>query len=528
MTDLPLIQQAQKEAAFRELARRRLSWFLRYRFHCEARRLTWNWHLDYIADLLEAVTTREIRRMIINVPPRMLKSELVSQTWQAWMIGREDGARSCMLSAAATAKLAERDARQTRGIIESAWYKRIFPGVEQGKKWTDNEWETKGGSTRNSAGAEGTITGFGGEHLTFDDLLLANEANSETIRENRNRWLCETLPGRHNDPITGTIIGIQQRLHEMDSTGYVKEMMKNPEFDQYKIIVLPNEAPKRTVVEFNGKIYAERSEGDLLFPARLDAARTRALKAGMRENYAGQYNQTPTKLEGGRLRPALLERSPLTPSAAIRDWGLITTIFMDLATKAKETNKDDPDYTVIQVWAKDQMHRRWLLYQWRKQAPHDEVAAALISIRKQWKVRVVKAEKIGLQHTFRATMRLACQLRNIPYFHVLDCTMPASTDPIMKVVPFEGALNSGIIIVPAGAPWLPELEAEMRQWPKGAHDDQLVCAGYANAEFEASVIEGDARPHHDAIEDEQMTGDLLLAMREKAKPSVDPDRWGEG
>lgn len=474
MIELPLVEEAKKEAAMREQARRRLSSFLRYRFHCEKKVLLWNWHIDYLCDVLEAVTLRQMRRIVINMPPRMLKSIIVSQTWHAWMIGREDGAMSCMLSAAATAKLAERDSRETRGILESAWYQKTFPRVKKGSKWTDNEWQTAGGATRNGAGAAGTITGFGGIHLLWDDLLLAPEANSETVREQRNQWLTETLPSRHNSPNIGTITGIQQRLHERDSTGFIKEKMKNPKFDQYEFICLPNEAPKKTTVEFRGKIYAQREAGELLFPEHLNRDSTESLKAGMSANYSGQYNQIPTKLEGGRLRPALLERSNLTPSQAMRDWGLIPTIFMDLATKAKETAKDDPDYSVIQVWARDQMMRRWLLYQWRKQAEHAEVAGALIAIKKAWKVGLCYAEKIGLQHTFRSTMRLKCQLMHVEYVHVLDAQMSASVDPITKVTPFLNALNSGIVIVPGAAPWLPEFEAEMRQWPKGAHDDQCL------------------------------------------------------
>lgn len=486
--------QLKGEEAFRELSRQKLAWFLRYRFRAEGRTLIWNWHLDYLCDLLEAVTTREIRRLIINMPPRMLKSEVVCQTWPAWMVGREDGERSCMLSAGATAKLAERDCRKTKEIIEAPWYRNIFPLVQPGPKWTDNEWVTKGGTTRNGAGAKGTITGFGGEHLLADDLILPDESNSETIREERNQWMLETLPGRHNNQITGTIVIVQQRVHERDTTGFLLEQMRNPHFDQYMHVCLPNEAPKRTVVEFRGKVYATREKDGLLFPARLNAERTQALKASMKGNYPGQFNQTPTKLEGGRLRPALLNRIPKTPGAIIQEWGLKLSISIDLATKKKETEKDDPDYSTIQVWGRDQMFRRWLLYVWRKQTSHDQVAAALIATKRMWKVNRCYAEKIGLQHTFRSTLRLACQLRGVPFFWVNDFQMPASTDPVEKIAPFESALNAGMIYVPDGATWLPEFEAEMRAWPKGAHDDMITAAGYICAEFDQAVGVGDQPP----------------------------------
>lgn len=513
--------ESRAELAFREMASRRLSYFLRYRFRCEQRKLTWNWHLDYLCDVLEAVTTREIRRVILNVPPRMLKSELFSQTWQPWMIGREDSPRSSMVSASATAELGERDSRISRNLMESDWYKNVFPEVKRGSKWTDAQWETAGGATRNGRGAEGTIIGFGGDHLLGDDLLKADESNSEVIREKRNLFMAETMPSRHNDIISGTTTIIMQRLHERDTTGYLLEQMKNPDYDQYMHIMLPNEAPRKTVVEFHGKVYATRETGDLLFPARLNAAMTRSRKATMKENYEGQYNQRPTKMEGGRLRPALLQRIAKTPSAIIKEWGLTPIIAMDLATKAKETVKDDPDYSVIQVWGKDQMHRRWLLYCWRKQTTHDQVASALISIRRQWCVNRVYAEKIGLQHTFRSTLKLACQLRGIPYFWVADFKMPASTDPIEKITPFESALNAGMTYVPAGAQWLPDLESEMRAWPKGSHDDQLVTAGYINSEFDAAVPMGDSPPPAEDRGDAPRADSL---MRAKPKKN-DPEDW---
>jgi predicted phage terminase large subunit-like protein len=462
------------ELALRELARRNLAHFLRYWFAVRRRPLVWNWHIDYLSDLLTAVTRREIRRLIINIPPRFLKSELVSVAWHAWMIGIDDGPRSAMLSSAATATLAGRDSRRTLQILQSDWYKNLFPGVQIIKE-REVEWETAKGSTRNAAGRGGTITGLGGDHLVWDDLLLASEADSEAARAEAKYFLDEVLPSRHNNPKTGTIVGIMQRLHEEDPTGHLLEQMKNAAADQYMHVVLPNEAPSAVTVEYKGKVYARRKPGDLLFPERLDAKATAALKA-KGQSYDGQYQQSPTKMQGGELDPSLIQTIDLLPAQIIKQHNLIPNLYCDFAVATKQTQKDDPDYSVIAAMARDQMDRIIVLDVWRGQVRLDQALDQLIALWRRMKPRRVKAEKGVIKMGLEAVMLERWRRIGSRLFH-LD-PLEADADKVRRAQALRTALNDRVVYAPAGALWLPGLRHELRSFPNGKHDDQVDALAY--------------------------------------------------
>lgn len=511
--------RARQELARRELARRHYAHFLRYWLEWSGASkvsILWNWHIDYLGDLMEAVQKREVRRYIVNIPPRFLKSTILSQAWHAWMIGVDDSPRSSLFSAAATRRLAARDSRRTLGILLSGWYRQLFPHVQLVKS-DPTEWATGGGAERNADGADGSITGRGGDHLAWDDLLLAKEANSETVREKKLDWLGETFRNRLNDPKTGTLGGIMQRLHERDPTGYLLEQMKIPGADQYLHVNLPCVAERRTVVRLppqctynRDKIYAVRLPGDLLHPERIGPVEVAALKINMRRNWDGQFQQRPTKLEGGALKPALLQRVDKSPQQLVRELGLVPHIYLDLATKEKERDSDDPDFTVLEVWAEDQLNRKWLLHVWREQTTMDVVARQLFALYDAWKPRRIAGEKIGLQNVLRPMISTVGKLMRRAPIPIYDCLMSAQTDPISKVLPFEGALAAGVIYVPGAAAWLPDFEAEMRSWPRGAHDDMVVTAGYACHDLDR-YVPGEA-PAADPIqtgEPEQITGAML-------------------
>ncbi len=496
-----------------ELARISLAWFVRYRFEAEGRPLLWNWHLDLVCEHLEAVTNRQLLRLLINVPPRSLKTEIVAESWPAWMIGRDNSPRSSVVSSSYSTSLAARASFRTLAMMHRPWYQHLFPGIEWVKK-TAVEWETATGCSRVAAGSGGTITGKGGDHLVGDDLLKPQDANSEIEREKVNDWLGETFHSRLNDPKTGTKTIIGQRLHERDVFGYLLEQMQNQEAEQWTHLCLPCEnidhRPK--VYAFGGFRYIRRAN-ELLHPARFGPQQVAHAKTAMRVNYEGQYNQRPQKMAGGRLQPSRLVRVEKTPQQMITDWGLVPHIWIDLATKEKESGKDNPDFSVIQVWAKDQLHRRILLHVWREQCPVNRMAEAIIDVRKTYcQTGIVRGEKIGLQHAFRPMMMAICQLRKLPMVPILDCAMSATTDPQAKVAPFEGVLNAGIVVVPKDATWLPDFEAEMRSWPKGAKDDQMVTAGYANHDLDVHVA-GEVPPSHPEVPPDMITGEMLAQAR---------------
>jgi predicted phage terminase large subunit-like protein len=518
--------EIRKELAFRELARRRLAYFVRYWFHARQRQLAWNWHLDYLCDILEAVQRREIPRLLINIPPRFLKSELVCVAWHAWMVGYDDSPRSAMLSAAATASLALRDSRRTLEMLQSAWYRNIFPGVKLMKE-AQAEWVTVGGASRNAAGRGGTITGLGGDHLAWDDLLLASESNSEVKRQQAIDFLDETLPSRHNTK-PGTITGIMQRLHEEDPTGHILKRMRNPDADQYLHIVLPNQAPVVTTVEWKGKVYARRKVGDLLFPARLDAKATAEARATMRNNYDGQYQQQPTKQEGAELNTKFLVEIDKPAELIVKEQGLSLNFYIDIASTEKQTQKDDPDSSVIAVMGRDTLDRIIMPDMWAEQARGDKLLDQLLIMWKKWKPRRVKMEKGGLKNMFEPLLQARWRAIGQRLF-VVDPLEP-DMDKVRRAQPLRAVLQAGSFCVPAGAIWLPAMKAEWRGFPNASHDDRVDAPAYGVRDLQDMRAPEPPTKIHGFNHGGEVTGaqlEMLVAKAEKRRKAEERDRfWG--
>jgi len=474
----PDAQLTPKEAAELLLMRRkaRTSYrdYLRYWLRVTRQPFVWNWHWDYLADIMQAVADRDsaLRFTIVNIPPRFAKSTLLSQQWQAWMLGREDTRRSSLFSMTTSSTLAARDSRRTLDTVKADWYKQLFPTVEIGDKVTELEWETRGGAYRLACGAGGTVTGRGADHLLWDDLLKADEASSETVREGINEWLGETLRSRLDDQKTGTITGIMQRLHEQDPTGFLLKQMRLHGADQYTHIVLPNEATTKTIVKLGDVVYAEREVGDLLHPERIGKTETLALKASMSNNYEGQYQQNPIKMVGGHLDPRRMLRLQGSALEIKSRLGLVPVFYLDFAGTEKQTQKNDPDYSTILVGARDQLGRCIVLDVWRKQTSDlSVVARTLIQMHKLWRPRWVKGEKGLLLNVFQTN--LAQQMVLAGYFLTLIPLDSRRADKVERSLGFQGMLNAGMWAVPESASWLADYEAEMRGFPNATHDDQI-------------------------------------------------------
>jgi predicted phage terminase large subunit-like protein len=530
-TQQPLTpQQAARLLAMRRSARKCYADFLRYWIEVTHQPLMWGWHMEYLADIMQGVAERDPRLqfLIVNIPPRMLKSTLLSQMWQAWMIGVEDNARSSLFSISSSANLACRDSRITLDVVRSEWYQHLFPGVTLGSKETEAEWWTKGGSYRIACGRDGTVTGRGAHHIIVDDLVSAKEGDSEVIREEGNNFLGRSLRSRLDDQRTGTITNIQQRLHERDATGFLLEQAKRPGADQYHHIVLPNEAPSRTIVAFGGKTYATRNQGDLLHPAYLGPKETAAIKAAMRHDYDGQYQQNPVKMEGGHLDPRRLLKLQGSALEIKSRLGLTPVFYLDFAATEKQTQKNDPDFSCIEVWARDQLGRLICLDIWRKQtADYAVMARTLIHMHKLWRPRFTKGERGALINLFQPV--LTQQMTLAGHFLTLEPLPARRTDKVERSMPYQGMLNAGMVAVPEAAPWLPDFEAEHRGFPNGAHDDQLDPAFDAATDYQ-TLPRGETPATHPS-DPAVLLSDEVKERIEKARTrqlnpiASDPDDW---
>src|SRR5215469_13863872 len=181
--------------------------------------LAMNWHVEVIAAKLAAVFEGRTRRLIVNVPPRHLKSLLASVAFPAWCLGRQPSAQILCVSYAQD--LADKLARDCRGIMASPWYRQLFPTRLAPHRQAVQEFITTRQGYRLATSTGGVLTGRGADIILIDDPLKPDEALSDVQRQACNEWYDHTLYSRLNDKQHGAIVIIMQRLHEDDLVGHV-------------------------------------------------------------------------------------------------------------------------------------------------------------------------------------------------------------------------------------------------------------------------------------------------------------------
>ena len=179
-----------------------------------------NWHIDAINEHLQAVIEGDIKRLIINIPPRHMKSLSTAVILPAWAWTRDPSMK--FLYASYAASLSIRDSTKCRRLIESPWYQAHFPDItltsDQNQK---SRFENTSSGIRLATSVGGTATGDGGDIILVDDASSASDAQSSAMRTSVLEWWDQTMQTRLNNPQTGAFVVVQQRLHESDLTGHI-------------------------------------------------------------------------------------------------------------------------------------------------------------------------------------------------------------------------------------------------------------------------------------------------------------------
>ena len=294
-----------------------------------------NWHVQLICEYLAACSTGEIRRLIINLPPRSLKSICVSVAWPAWLMGHRPSAR--IMTASYNRDLSVRHALDFRTVISSPWYRWLFPGFvtapDQNEK---HKLQTTARGHRIATSVGGAATGEGADILIVDDPHNPRQALSTVQRESALDWFDQTFASRLDDKKKGVMVVVMQRLHERDLTGHL--LAKGG----WEHLCLPAEAERRTVIDF-GTVKLTRAPGDLLHPEREGPVEIARAKRDLGAYaYAAQYQQRPAPLAGGIVDPAWFKRYgalPANPLRIVQSW--------DTAFKGGALN----DPSVCGTWA---------------------------------------------------------------------------------------------------------------------------------------------------------------------------------
>lgn len=260
----------------------------------------WSWHYDLIVEYLTLVRQRKIRRLILNVPPRSAKTTFATICFPCWVWATEPSHE--FLCASHSRDLSTDHSVARRNLLTSEWYQGLW-----GTKFHlssdrnlatqfNNDCTGRMIATSTGSGAEGK----GGDTAILDDPMSSEQSLSDTERYTANRWVNNTLRQRLNDPAKAAIVVIMQRLHELDTTGFVT----GEEPEGWKHIVLPLVAEKdeEWVFPISGRV-VRRKQGDVLQADRF-TPEVVAEKQKNRLVYAGQYQQRPAPLEGNLIKRA--------------------------------------------------------------------------------------------------------------------------------------------------------------------------------------------------------------------------------
>lgn len=259
-----------------------------------------NWHIDVICAELEGMIRGENTRLIINVPPRYMKSIICSVALPAFILGHFPTETVVCVSYAD--ELAKKLAVDCRRVMESAWYRLVFPNTRLSASRREiMDFETTRGGGRYSSTVGGTLTGRGGNWIIIDDPIKPADANSDLIRNKVNDWYGNTLYSRLNDKKNGKILLIMQRTHEQDLTGYLVESDAG-----FKQIVMPLLAIqeehwtwKQRVGDSVRCFHKDRHVGEPLHPAREGLTEIERVKQSMGSIvFACQCQQDPLALGG--------------------------------------------------------------------------------------------------------------------------------------------------------------------------------------------------------------------------------------
>lgn len=418
-----------------------------------------NFHIALLCAELEAVRRGENLRLAIALPPRSLKSILVSVAFPAWLLGHNPSTKIICPSYAQP--LADDFARDCLQVVQSAWYRRLFPAT---RLVTNRQpvaaFETTAGGFRRATSVGGALTGFGADVIVVDDPTKPGEAISDVERAKANAWAQHTLFTRLNDKARGAIILAMQRLHEDDMIGYIASVTP------LKIVSFPAIAQEDEAHEFRtpfGTRRHERRAGEALHPERepIDLLERQRTAMGTRL-FSAQYLQMPAPPGGSLVKPEWFPRfdivNPPVFDQVVQSW--------DTASKASELS----DYSVCTTWGK-RNRQLFLLHVMRKRLEYPDLKRAIVSQAHTFGAQTVLIEDAA------SGISLIQDLKR-DGFYKANAIKPKG-DKVMRIQSHTAAIEAGQVFVPSSAPWLDDYLHEMMMFPSGRHDDQVDSTSQA-------------------------------------------------
>jgi predicted phage terminase large subunit-like protein len=413
-------------------------------------------HIEVLVSKLESCRRGKIRRLIINLPPRSLKSHAASVVFPAWLLGHDPSTQ--IICSSYGQDLADKHARDCRTLMGSTFYRRLFPNTHLAlEKQSVNEFVTTAQGFRMSTSVGGVLTGRGADVIILDDPLKPDEALSETRRNAVNEWYDNTLLTRLNNKQTGVIIIVMQRLHQDDLVGHG---MAQEDWEVLSFPAIAEEDEMYVIESPLGRRRWQRKTGDALQPERESLVTLAQMRQTIGEyNFASQYQQNPMPLGGTIVKTEWFKYYdpsdlPSGFSCVLQSW--------DTTNKSGELN----DYSVCTTWGAS-WDSYYLLSVFRRRLNYPDLKRAVLEQARQHHADIVLIEDkaSGTQLIQDLQVEGLCGIRAYK--------APTGSDKILRLYAQTAEFESGRVLLPRSAPWLEAYKRELTSFPGSKYDDQV-------------------------------------------------------
>ena len=413
-------------------------------------------HIDLIAAHLMQSHQGDARNLIINMPPRMMKSLSASVAYPAWILGKAPQTKIMCVSY--SEDLARDLSMKTQKLMQSREYQSIFPDTQlSDKRQTLLECHTTSGGGRYAVSTGGAIAGLGADIIIIDDPIKPSDANGKRL-ESCNRWFSENIYQRLNNKNTGAIIVVMQRVHENDLTGFLLEQ-RTP----WQYLCLPAIAPSDEFWPLQSGGTYQRKQGEALHPERESLAQLDLAKSDLGSYvFAGQYQQQPAPEGESIVKSAWFNQYN---QEQLPNFNLIIQSW-DTAMTANESSDYSVGMTIGFIKDGDKKHY-YILDVVRKKMEYPELVKCIqswIYKNERRKNKKVIVEDIGSGKAVIQSLR--SEGHNI-------CAYKPTADKHTRLIAVTDILESGFVYLPEKARWLDDFLLEVTRFPNAKHDDQV-------------------------------------------------------